>query len=90
MDKETQIPTLSKTAVSSSFSLKLQIFFLSPLWFFSTSVTRKSWAEFKSGLIKHNCEFDYSQKNHNDGKYYKCKHFGCNIISMKNEDGTWV
>lgn len=80
---------LSQTSVSGSFLWKLKIVLLSPFWFFSTSPTRKTWKEFKSGLIKHQCKYDYSKPCYDNGKHYKCEHIGCNIVSVKNEDGSW-
>jgi len=79
----------NQAAVSSSLSMKLQILFLSPFWFFSTSPSRKTWEEFKSGLIKHECKYDFSKPCYDNGKYYKCEHLGCNIVEVRNEDGSW-
>ena len=64
---------------------KIQLILLTPFWLSSTSPTRKSWKEFKSGLIKHTCDFDYDYpKIEYKYPYYKCKHFGCNIVTYKD------
>lgn len=61
----------------------------SSFWLLSTSQTRKTCNQFTNGLIKHDCTFDFSNPCYDNGKHYKCNHFGCNIVSIKNEDGTW-
>jgi len=85
---ETQSHAFLVGAVGSSLFHKIEIILLSPFWFFSISPTRKTWKEFKSGLIKHICKYDYSRPNYDMGKHYKCEHLGCNIVSVKNEDGS--
>lgn len=72
-----------------------KIILTSPFWLFSLSPTKKSWKEFINGLISHNCEYDYNNpvietKTKYTSKYYCCKHYGCNIVSLKNEDGTYT
>ncbi len=70
---------------------RIKIFLVSPFWLFSLSPTKKSWKEFANGLISHKCEYDYENPvTDNYGKYYCCKHYGCNIVSLKNEDGTYT
>ncbi len=81
---------MNKTETTKNLSYKIRLIFYTPFWFLSTSPDRKTWAEFKSGLIKHECKFDYENPKFDKFKYYKCKHFGCNIISTKNEDGSWT
>jgi hypothetical protein len=68
---------------------KLKVILLTPFWLLSTSPSRKTWAEFKSGLIDHVCSYDYSKPSFEGGKHYRCNHLGCNIVSVQNEDGTW-
>lgn len=64
---------------------KIQLILLTPFWVFSTSPSRKTWEEFKSGLIKHKCDFDYKNPQITyKYPYYKCKHFGCNIVTYKH------
>ena len=76
--------------MKTKFYYYLRIIFFTPFWILSTSETRKSWLEFKSGLIKHDCSYDYSKSNRDEfGKYYSCNHVGCNVISLQNEDGSW-
>lgn len=76
--------------MKTKFYYFIKIIFFTPFWILSTSDTRKSWLEFKSGLIKHDCSYDYSKPYRDDfGKYYSCKHVGCNVISLQNEDGSW-
>lgn len=80
---------------SKTFWWKVGVFLLAPLWATSTSPTRKLWDEFKHGLIKHKCVFDYnnpvkSPPPYEKYEYFKCKHYGCNIVSMTNEDGTYI
>lgn len=71
------------------------ILFLGPFWYFSKSPDKLTWVEFKSGLVKHKCEFDYdnpkffSNEKISITKYYKCKRPGCNVGSMKEKDGSW-
>lgn len=73
-----------------SLSEKIQLILLTPFWLLSISPDKKTWAEFKSGLIKHKCTYDYSKPIYDKhGRYYKCEHLGCNIVSVKNEDGSW-
>jgi hypothetical protein len=84
-----QNEALNKADVSSSLFYKIQLILLSPFWLLSTSPSRKSWKEFKNGLIKHECKYDYSKPSYDTGKHYKCEHLGCNIVSVRNEDGSW-
>lgn len=59
------------------------IIFLSPLWLINANPIRKSWSEFKGGLISHKCE--WSEKLEYDSKYkwhYRsCIHHGCFVIN---------
>ena len=73
-----------------NFSSKFYFILLSPFWFLSTSPTKKTWKEFKSAFIEHTCKYDFSKPCY-DGtfKHYKCKHLGCNIVEVQNEDGSW-
>lgn len=76
------------------FGYYLQIILVTPLWFFSLSPTKKSWKEFKYGLISHKCEYDYDKPIvEKSGKYehthFNCKHYGCNIVSTTDEDGNF-
>lgn len=71
------------------------IILISPIWFLSWWPNKKSWSDFKSGFIKHKCEFDYDNPSYlntdyiKNAKYYRCKHLGCNIGSIKEKDGSW-
>lgn len=63
---------------------KIRVFFSSILWFLYVSPNKKTWEEYKHGLIKHKCDFDKRLKYENDYKYYECKHFGCNMVKPVN------
>lgn len=72
----------------------VQLIFLTPFWLSHDPRESKPWAAFKSGLIKHKHEFDFDHPSYDNevtkrGKHYKCKHFGCNLVEVKNPDGTW-
>ncbi|MCK9574768.1 MAG: hypothetical protein WC979_03075 [Candidatus Pacearchaeota archaeon] len=61
-----------------------------PFWALSTSPTRKSWSEFKYGMMTHVCDWNYENPDYSHGgKCYPCKHFGCNMVSVQEKDGTW-
>ncbi len=54
---------------------------------------RKPWAEFKNGLIKHNCKYDYNKlvtPNNTEFGHYECLHTGCTLVGVRHEDGVWV
>lgn len=53
---------------------------------------KKSWSEFKGGLIKHECEFDYDNIHEPEkyGGYAKCKHYGCNTVTVQSLSGDWL
>ena len=67
-----------------------------PFWIGSTSPTKKTWKEFTYGLISHRHEFDYDHIQYDDDDkakkygYYKCKHFGCNIITVCDKNGKLI
>ncbi len=72
----------------------VQLILLTPLWASRVSDERKTWEEFKGGLISHKHEFDFENPSYDNavyktGKHYKCKHLGCNLVEVKNPDGTW-
>lgn len=61
----------------------IRLIILAPFWLICPD--RKTWPEFKSGLIKHKCDFDGGevQIEQYRGRLYgfrKCKHFGCNMV----------
>lgn len=72
-----------------SFRGWVTLMLITPMWFINTSPTRKTWAEMKSGLIKHDHEWDYENPvGSTEYPYYKCKHFGCNMCtSILEKDG---
>jgi len=72
----------------------LQMILVTPLWFFSLSPTKKSWKEFKYGMISHKCEYDYDNpvtEKHDSylSTHFNCKHYGCNIVSHRDENGNF-
>jgi hypothetical protein len=76
--------------MKTKFYYCIKIILFTPFWILSTGKTKKGWLEFKSGLIKHNCSYDYSKSNIDEfGKYYSCTHLGCNVISLQNQDESW-
>lgn len=72
--------------MKKGLSYYIQLILLSPLWYFHADKSkRKPWAEFKSGLIKHKCDFEGGEveiKEYGGSLYSfrKCKHFGCNMM----------
>jgi hypothetical protein len=59
----------------------IKIFLLCPIWVLRISPNKKTWEEFKYGLINHKCDFDYEKLVPDEKyKYHPCKHFGCGII----------
>ncbi len=73
---------------------KIQMVLLFPLWaimHLDTNGNSKTFDEFRYGLISHKCEFDYDVLTYAKGTpYYKCKHFGCGIVSCQTPDGKWL
>lgn len=72
----------------------IQLILVTPFWFFSLSPTKKSWKEFKYGLISHKCEYDYDKpivEKHGgyEHTHFDCKHYGCNIVGVTDEDGKF-
>lgn len=72
----------------------IELILVTPFWFLSLSTTKKSWKQFKYGLIKHKCEYDYDKpivEKH--GKYehthFDCKHYGCNIVGVTDAEGRF-
>jgi len=98
MESVKKIETMKLLGVKTLW-WKIEVVLLFPLWFTSSSPTRKSWSEFKAGLIKHKHEFDYENsyindeyKNHHRSElfeYAKCKHYGCNTVTTKDFEGNW-
>jgi hypothetical protein len=76
--------------VPTSLIWKLKVLFTTPLWLLSTSDTKKSWNEFYYGLIKHDCDYDYTKLEGDKYKHHPCKHYGCNIVSIKDKNGNWL
>lgn len=76
-----------------SFTHLLSVITLAPIWALASNETRKSWAEFVHGLIKHKHEWEekpFQVKNYDDFfivKWYRCKHFGCNTVHPIDERG---
>lgn len=63
---------------------------LTPFWLLYPG-DRKTWDEFRNGLVKHKCEYDYDDLRIDKlGGHYCCKHYGCTIITMRNKDGSWI
>lgn len=94
--KETEVKEKENIVLlgKKGFGYYLQIIFVTPLWFFSLSPTKKSWKEFKYGLISHKCEFDYDNpvtEKHDSyiSTHFNCKHYGCNIVSHRDENGNF-
>ena len=76
--------------VPTSFIWKLKVILTAPLWLLSKSDSKKSWNEFYYGLIKHDCDYDYTKLEGNKYKHYPCKHYGCNIVSVQDKNGNWL
>jgi len=70
-----------------TFWWRVRVVLYSPIWFFYESLTKKSWEEFKHGLITHKCEFDRSTYEALDEnlRLYSCKHFGCNMADIEDD-----
>lgn len=89
--KETENITLLG---KKSIGYYIQLVLVTPFWFLSLSATKKSWKEFKYGLISHKCEYDYDKpvvEKHKgyEHTHFDCKHYGCNIVSVTDEDGKF-
>lgn len=70
----------------------LRVIVLSPLWllYINEKGSKKSWKQFKYGLIKHKCEFDYNNpETDKHGSYYPCKNYGCNIVTTRDINGKF-
>ena len=66
-----------------TFWWKVRIVVLLPFWLTSMSETKKSWSEFKHGLIKHECEWDYDNPDQDQfAAWASCKHHGCNMVHV--------
>jgi hypothetical protein len=65
------------------FWFYIQLVLLTPIWFFYRGSQKKHWAEFKSGLMKHEHYWDYSKPITSGINYYPCKHLGCNYVYFK-------
>lgn len=65
-----------------SIGYYIKLFLLTPIWWINMNENRKSYTEFKNGLIDHKCDFHGEAINHEkySWQYTKCKHTGCNII----------
>ncbi len=67
----------------------IKLVLLAPLWALSMSPIRKRWAEFKSGLIKHECKF--GNEVFGDKYYYKhCTHLGCYMCYHCDKNGNEI
>lgn len=67
---------------------KLKVILFFPVWLLHDSPKKKSWKEFKYGLITHKCDFDRSKPDvHEYGTYWDCRHYGCNMCTTLTEDG---
>lgn len=72
------------------FKYYFRLCLTAPFWFLSISPDKKNWEEFKSGMINHKCTFNYSKPLIEQSyKYWACEHFGCNIVTMKDQNGNW-
>lgn len=68
-----------------------RLFFLTPFWFLSPSEERKSWEEFKNGLIDHKCKYDLDKpikSEDSDYYFFECLHTGCNIVAPDKSNCT--
>ena len=71
---------------------KIKLYMASVLWFLYSSETKKTWKEMYYGFVPHKCEFDYKNKvsEKNNGAYFPCKHYGCNIVSVYDENDKLI
>ena len=81
-NKSNKIYTLLAN-VPTSLIWKFKVLFTSVFWLLSTSETKKTWNEFYYGLIKHDCDYDYTKLEGDKYKHHSCKHYGCNIVSFE-------
>ncbi len=51
---------------------------------------KKSWKEFKNGLISHKHQYDYDNLMGKDANWYECKHTGCNMVTIFEENGELI
>lgn len=88
--KEESVNLLGKKTIG----YYIQLILITPFWFFSLSSTKKSWKEFKYGLISHKCEYDYDKpivekSGGYEHTHFNCKHYGCNIVGVTDENGKF-
>jgi hypothetical protein len=67
----------------------IKLCILLPFWLGAENP--KSWGDFKSSMVPHECEYDYENKI-TEGRFshYECKHKGCTIVTMKDKNGDWL
>lgn len=69
----------------------LKLVFLTPFWLIRPLEDRKSWEEFKNGLIDHKCKYDLDKpirEKYSDYCHFECLHTGCNIVDVDKSNCT--
>jgi len=78
MEEDKEIVNLGRKTIG----YYIDLYIMTPFWYMSVSPTRKSWVEFKNGLISH--KHEWSEEKRFDARYgwcYRsCKHTGCFVI----------
>ncbi len=71
---------------------KISMFFGLIMYYLLRTKDGKNLEEFKNGMIKHKCEYDFAVYGYYEGhkNNHKCKHYGCNFITMKEENGEYI
>ncbi len=63
----------------------VQLILITPFWAMRISPEKKSWKEFKNGLIIHKHEYDYENQRPGGTRYFNectCKHTGCYYTTL--------
>lgn len=66
----------------------VRLILCTPFWILHVSPTKKSWNEFKSGLINHEHQFEEEPYVielwvYDNVHVHACKHFGCNLVDPR-------
>ena len=71
---------------------KIRMFFGLIMYYLLRTKDSKNLEEFKSGMIKHQCEYDYEIMGYTDGResHHNCKHYGCNFVTAEDINGNWI